>query len=440
MSFRKLFTSQLPLVIVLLLTTVIFLPMLYHWRDTGDFRPHTVYIDRILAGDNAVFYETPNFLYHLGILALHFIFPAMNITALVVIVSLAWYWLLAVAIYSVLSDVFIVHHGRDISRPYSIFIIIGTTLALLVITPITFLTPENQYFGYMTPYVYHNPTMIPLRPLSLILFVVGVWVFRKNTPPLHVWRGGRGVRSGLERGQGGEDDLTPPQPLPIPQGGAIVLTALLTLACILAKPSFVMIFLPALAIVTLWRLLFRQPIDWFLLIGGIVLPAVGLLGYQALTWTDGGMALVPFETFRLWDYHYDPNTSANLGLKLLLSLLFPMVIYGVYLPQARRDVLFNLAWLCALTGTIFSYLFIDTGDPVAGNLTWNGQIGVFVLYIAAVLFFLRHNHALFAGKIGALSWRFWLCWLIFGLHLVSGIMWYWLHLNGIWPDIIYGIW
>ncbi len=440
---RQRLISILPLLIVLILTTVIFLPMLYHWRDSGDFRPHTVYIDRILAGDTAVFYETPNFLYHLGILALHFIVPSVNITAWVVVVSLAWYTLLAIILYWLIKSL---THPTDRSWRHEV-VAIGTTLALLVITPITLLTPENQYFGYMTPYVYHNPTMIPLRPLSLILLAIGVWVFGyhptpspspyhregNSTPPRHVWRGGWGVRSSLEKDQKRAVTLAY-------KIGFTVFTALLTLACILAKPSFVMVFLPSLALVAAWRLLWRQPINWLVLMGGIVLPAVGLLGYQALTWTDGGMAISPFETFRLWDYHYDPQTSAQLGLKLLLSLLFPLVVYGTYFSQARRDLLLNLAWLCALAGTAFSYLFIDTGDPVAGNLTWNGQIGVLVVYVASTVFFLRQNQAIIAGKMTRIPWRFGLCLLIFGLHVISGIQWYVLHLNAVWPDIIYGAW
>lgn len=435
MPIQKRLSSILPLVTVLLLTTVIFLPVLYHWRDTGDFNPHTVYIDRILVGDNAVFYETPNFLYHLGILGLHAIFPAANITALVVIVSLAWYLLLAATVYRLSLRSLLISINEETNRfsvPLRLVsVAIITTLALLVATPITLLTPDNQYFGYMTPYVYHNPTMIPLRPLSLILFVISMWVFGKiisnpnseqhpsgnSVPPLYVWRGGWEV-----------------------QLLYILLTALLTLACILAKPSFVMILLPSLALATLWRMIFRKPIHWGLLLGGIVIPAVGLLGYQALTWTDGGMAFSPFEVFRLWDYHYDPNSSANLVLKLILSLLFPIVVYVAYFPRARRDLTLNLAWLCALAGTAFAYLFIDTGDPVAGNLTWNGQIGVFIIYIVSMLFLLRENRAFIAGEAAAFPRRLGISVFIFGLHLISGITWYWLHLTGIWPDIIYGIW
>jgi hypothetical protein len=153
-----------------------------------------------------------------------------------------------------------------------------------------------------------------------------------------------------------------------------------------------------------------------MLIFGIGIPAVALLGYQALTFTDGGLEIAPFMTFDLWAYHYNPLANTLLPLKFLLSIAFPLAVYLAYFPRARRDTAFNLAWLCVAVGMAWTYLFADSGDRVAGNLVWNGQSAVLILYVATLLFWLRENPWLNAGKLPRSYWRFALCALVFALH------------------------
>lgn len=391
--------------LLMTITAAIFLPVLLHWRSTGDFEPHTEYILRMMNGEAGIFNEVPNFLYHLLVVGMMWLLPGIALDSAIVLVCLALYGCLATGFFWLVRGILVPQTWRGEA------VVIWLAVTLMLITPVFLLTPNNAYFGYLTPYVYHNPTMMPLRPISLAVFVAAAEVYT----PLPAKRGG---------------------------GGATVMRILavagLTLASIFSKPAFVMILLPALAVMTPLQMLRRRPVDWWMLIFGIGIPAVGLLGYQGLTYTEGGIAWYPLRTFDLWALHYDPAANTQLPLKLVMSLLFPLVVYVLYFPRARRDILFNLAWLCFAAGAAYTYLLIDTGEPPAGNLTWNGQAGIFVLYTGAMLFWLRY---LTENRAASLSdWRFGVCTGVFGLHLVSGLLWYGIHLNAVWPDVIYTAW
>jgi hypothetical protein len=381
---------------VLILAGVLFLPVIQHWHDTGDFAVHSMYALRILESEPGVLNTIPNFLYHLSLILVLLVAPGLAAAQAVIIAAEAWYLLLAGIIFALI---------RPAIAPQSWpaeFVTIGLTLVLLLVAPLYFLTPENTYFGYLAPYVYHNPTMLPLRALALPVFFAAASVFTLKTPAHFSQR------------------IFP-----------ILAIAALTIACILAKPSFLMILLPALMLVTAIQLLRRQPVDGFMLLSGIVIPGGLLLAYQAATNTRGGLAFSPLTTVNLWAEEFNPLANQNVLLKILLSTAFPLSVYAAYFRQARGDVPFNLALLCAAIGAGFAYLLIDTGEPSAGNLVWNGQIGVFVLFIAAALFWLKQARR---------EIRFGVCGMILALHVLCGIAWYALNLSADYPAVLYKLW
>lgn len=380
-----------------LIGALLMLPMLLTWRTQGDYAVHLTYALRLMQGDATMFEAVPNVLYHVSGLLPYYAMPGLggvadalaygSVLHYGLLLAIAFIWLYALA-------------------PRAVWLLPLATIGLLLVAPLFFLTPENLYFGYQAPNVYHNPTMIPLRPTALLLFIAALAAF---TPPPSGWW--RWVR--------------------------IPLAALLTLACILAKPSYLMILLPALALVTLFRLLRRQPIDWWLLLGGIVLPAVAILGYQALIFTRGSIAWEPGRTFWEWSIHYDAGADDDLLLKLLLSIAFPLVVYALYWRTAWRNLMLNLAWLSFFAGVVYGYLLVDPGEIAAGNLIWNTQIGVFVLFAASLAFWL-------AQWRGWRNWRkllpFVVCGVVFGLHVLAGLHWYQLHLRTEFLELVYVWW
>ena len=385
---------------VMLIGSAVIAPMLYTWRTQGDYSVHLDYTLRLLGGDWAgVLPVVPNVLYHVSAFVPYYLSEGLGVVDALVIGNVPWYALLLLVTFLWLRR----YEGRAL-------LLVGlVSLALLIVAPLSFITPENLYFGYLTPNVYHNPTMIPLRPTSLLLFIAALASF--SQAPVGWWRWAR-----------------------------VPLVALLTVACILAKPSYLMILLPALALVTLFRIVRRQPIDWLLLLGGIVIPAGALLGVQALIFTRGAIAWEPGRTFWEWSLHYEPNANHALLLKWALSVAFPIAVYALYWRTAWRSLMLNLAWLCFVIGLAYAYLLVDTGEVAAGNLVWNAQIGTFVLFVASAAHWLRAWRVRSDWRDWRRLWSFVACSGFLLLHTVAGVHWYLLHLNSEFIDLIYIWW
>jgi len=404
------------LLALVLIVIVLYTAMYNHWHHIGDFIPHTRYIERIRDNDPEVFKELPNLLYHVSVLLPASLFPRRTLTDWIMPVCLAWSLLLVLLVWGQMRAA-LTQPSSDKARQAltmrgEVMAVILTLIAV-ILTPITLLTLENQYFGYLTPYVYHNPTMIPLRPIAFLLFIGAVSFASAEAS---IWRFFERRRE-----------------LQVP------LLAALTVASVLAKPNFVMVFIPALVIWLVLMRLMRRHVDIQPIIMGIIVPGVAFLAYQSMSYSGSGIAFQPFYTQWLFALHYDPQADLNLGLKLLMSLALPLIVTGLYWRQALQNPMLLLAWIATIGGLMLTYLFYDTGEPPAGNLVWSGQISVMVLYIAALLFFVRRHLWLNTGPTRDLL-RFSVCALVLELHVISGILWFGEHLANIWPDVIYTVW
>lgn len=404
------------LIALILIVIGLYGALFNHWHLTGDFVPHTVYMERIRDNDPNVFKELPNLLYHVSVLLPAVLFPQTALTDWIVPVCVAWVLLLGLLIWGQMRAA-LTDPSSDKSRqaptPRGEVIAVILTLSALVFTPIILLTPENQYFGYITPHVYHNPTMIPLRPIAFLIFIGAVSFASAEAYIARIFERYPDVR--------------------------VPLMAALTVASILAKPNFVMVFVPALVIWLVLLRLMRRFIYAQFVVMGIIVPGVAFLAYQAMSYSGSGMAFDPFYTQWLFALHYEPLANTLLPLKILMSLAFPLVVTLLYWRKVAQNPMMMLAWIATIGGLMLTYLFYDTGEPPAGNLTWSGQISVMILYLAAMLFFVRRHPWLNAGQPQDLR-RFVICTVVLALHVISGIVWYVEHLTGVWPDVIYTIW
>jgi hypothetical protein len=110
--------------------------------------------------------------------------------------------------------------------------------------------------------------------------------------------------------------------------------------------------------------------------------------------------------------------------KHFLSIVFPVAVLTLYWNKARRDAFIGLAWVVFLFGTSFELLVVELGDRVDhGNFYWTGEITLFVLFFASLHFWLRAME----GRLDFKSPRARIVWVIGALHLLSGMLWYWLH-------------
>ena len=256
---------------------------------------------------------------------------------------------------------------------------------LTVVAPLNQLTPASRefYFGYLFPNALHNPTIILLRPFALALFLGCAACLTARAAPSPARAAG---------------------------------LAWLTVLGALAKPSYLICLLPALA--ALW-LLEGRPTDWRWTVLALAVFLPGMLVALAQAWftltTDRmeptTIVLAPLKVV----FMHTKRDVAWVALKALLSVAFPIVVVASFRREALRDPVLRLAWLAFAAGAVYAYGLAETGARmIHGNFFWSGQAAIAVLFAASVRFVLAR-----AG--GGSPARTAVCAAVFLLHVASGI-------------------
>jgi hypothetical protein len=298
----------------------------------------------------------PHFLLQVLAVAVDFVLPGDMERALIITVLLAYAAIAATVFRAVLR------------QTSSTAVALTLTLALLLASSAAFLFPLDRhlYYGYIPANVLHSPSMVILRPLALVSFgyaTAALWP-----------KEGENARSWIA-------------------------CALLTLACALAKPSYTICILPALAVVAAKRAVSRARIDWKLVILGFLLPACAMLVFQysrtfgdsQITGTIPGAKHIVFSPLTVMKVR-----SSWLAVKLLLSLLFPLSVLAINFRRAKEDSALMLAWFLFAVGGGMAYLLAESGPRlVHGNLLWSAQIAIFILFVQSA----AHISAYFGGAL-----------------------------------------
>jgi hypothetical protein len=238
------------------------------------------------------------------------------------------------------------------------------------------------YFGYSGFALYHNPTLILLRPLAVLmwLFILKYSFSKINT------------------------------------GMGIFLGIIVVILSTLAKPSYIICILPAIGLVVLWRKIRGQSINWWFILFGLFVPAIIVLLWQYtlafMGSRDASVILAPFKVIS-WMSH-------KFVIKYLLSIIFPLSVSLIYLKRVIHDRAMVIAWVIFGIGSFYGYFLAEGGSSIySGNFLWSTQITLFILFFQSIIFFLSHKSI---GK-NNLSARI-ILWTVFGAQVVCGIIYY----------------
>jgi hypothetical protein len=208
----------------------------------------------------------------------------------------------------------------------------------------------------------------------------------------------------------------------------IFITAGITILGILAKPNFIITLLPALTLIFFFFIWRKKPVNYSRIIFGIVIPSLLLLSWQYIaTYTHESIitdkANIIFAPFLVYSREYD-----LLFLKFILSILFPLLVYVMNSPQAKKDLALNFSWLLFIFGAFYTYFFAETGERLQdANFGWSGDIANFVLFVNSLIFFLQQSKPLHTYQ-NNFSYKRFILWFAYSLHIISGIFWYYSHL------------
>lgn len=337
----------------------------------------------------------PHFLYHFILIALSRLLPIADAIQRLTVAALALGLLNYLAL-GIMCLNLIAPWLRSIRLPLRFILAIVVTLTLLLVGPINLLTwaSENLYRGYITSNSFHNPTIVLAKPFALAVFLFALSAFDTKS-------------------------ITP---------GKLIIYAVLALAGTLAKPSYAIAFIPALGLVTLFRLIQRKPINWSVLLT-VGLPVVGVLGWQYFFYhTEGvrGFDLAPLKVIGSF------SGTLGLGWSITLSFLFPIVVYLTQWRVARRDLAVNLAWVALLVALAYYLLIAERVGWEDGNFYWGVEVGLWILFIVS----LRLNvQVLLTNPRNSITFRMAMISLvIFALHVIGGMALYVVHLSPNWRD------
>lgn len=393
--------------VLLAVVAVIFLPVVrFVTGQDVDYGYHYEFIVHVLSGQSlASFLVTvPHFLYHLLVIVVSWLLPSIDILTATILVSLGCYGMLAGILFMCWC--------RWLGRPqrYSTVLLYGVlTIALMTIMPVNVFTPTNLYLGYIATSLYFNPTYVVLKPLAVLVFMTVVGAFEDDRPG-----GNQPLRRGLQ----------------------ITGCAVITLLCVLAKPNYIICLLPALVLVSVYRFVGRHHSDWLLIVNGVLLPAGLILFFQAILFgTAHSIVFAPLAVMQSV-VRINPAGSQGLVLKFGLSILFPLLVYVLHFKKAVRDPSLNLAWLTFGFGAAYMYLLGEGGSRLEHtNFFWSGHISLFIVFVISTVFFLREY------RPGRWSPSLVICLAAFGLHIISGLNWYHIHITTLgMHDVISGWW
>jgi hypothetical protein len=250
--------------------------------------------------------------------------------------------------------------------------------SLLIASHIFLLTvaDRNLYWGYFVPVMYTNPTQQLNKLFAL-------WIY--------LWYAARVLES------------PEPRVRDVPALGALCILSAL------AKPSFLIAFLPAAGLYGLRDLARRRWRHVSVLAGGVVLPSVAVLLWQARVANEGGGFAVHFAPFTLFD-------GWSTLYKLPLSLAFPIAVAFVARGVPAVKDRLGLLWLFVGFAMFYTLALVESGSRLPeGNFAWSAQTAVFLAYIesALCLLTLRADARL---RLTA--------WMVLGVHVTCGAFWY----------------
>jgi hypothetical protein len=292
----------------------------------------------------------PHFLYQILVAGLvrARLLPSFELAGIVVL--LLFYALTALMLYGLFYRSF--HRHPWLGNAPVLFALAAATM---LAQPVA-LYPRYQ-IGYFWPTHHDNPGSVLAKPFSIVVFGCAAWCLsRRKRLDWKLYAG----------------------------------CAVAVIAGALAKPSYLICLVPAAASLAAVRLLRRKRLSVIGLIACLFGPAALVLGWQYYLTYSGNVGTTLYRDEIIWaPLMVMRHHASYLGLKFLLSILFPLIVTVAHWRRARHDPGLLLAWATFLEGAFYAYTLAEKLRAFAGNFLWSGYAALFILYLASVIFWLR---------------------------------------------------
>jgi hypothetical protein len=262
-------------------------------------------------------------------------------------------------------------------------------LGLQVVGPITLATiwVKNFYWGYIYPAsTFHNPTIVILKPFALLSFALTLAALERSTMARLWWR--------------------------------LVGVCVAVILSALAKPNWLLCFLPGLVLTVLWDSRLRGRLSAWCVTGAVIVSGLSVLAWQyAFLYGQAEADQIIF-TPQKWLSIYGWLAP----LKLMLSIAFPVSVVVLFWNDLRNSLLLRLAWSTFGASLLVAYGFSETGQRAGDdNLGWSAQIALFVLFVASAVAMVGTLRTAAAARSRHLGFRSGIAVVIFILHVACGV-------------------
>ena len=303
----------------------------------SDIGSHILFVEPFFEGKIYI----PHPLWHIFVHSMNFITLNEKIAAAFVTALLVLFWLYIVqSIYTF----FIANEKKNIYLYIFLFIIfiIGPAYIPLV--------SKFIIAGTGGPNIWNNVTLITVKPFAILTVLFTILGLEKKYTPYYIF-------------------------------GTVSL-----LISIFAKPSFVITFLPALAVFMLIKKFYaKENLIYFATLSFI---SVGALAYQFLhTFGEGeGKSKIIISFLGVWS----PATSSVL-LSILLALLFPLFYFIFNLKDAKRNNYLILTWIITFISIAYAAFLAEDGPRFYhGNFFWSYMIALSLLYVFTLIDYIKY--------------------------------------------------
>jgi len=287
---------------------------------------------------------------------------------------------LSVMLVSVTLSIYFTRRYDSVSPCLSDFFSIA-----LVLVSMGIYDPWNiggLYHGIATPNVWHNPTLIFCRVFSLGVFIVLTRLLDRAAE--------RRLRI-----------------------GPFVLLAVFSFFSMWAKPSFLITFLPAAAVIVPYLLVRRRIRLEVAVLAGVAM-SVSLIPlwliYSKVSASSGSSGAIVFA------FNAAQSNLIRFPLDLVLSSAFPLfVVWNVARTRRRVSTGLSLAFVNYIFSMLIRFFVTESGDRMRhGNFGWSYSIALFFMFFAAVeeFYFTRRDDSRVVRLAGN---------ALFSWHLVSGM-------------------
>lgn len=267
----------------------------------------------------------------------------------------------------------------QLSNPKSYLVV----LMAIIVAPI-YIPAFNQYIllGQGSPNMWHNPTLLAVKPFALACIYTFVQYLRNNNRQ------------------------------------TLILCTILLVLSMFAKPSFAIAFLPSIWAFIILNKRFHSRFGRAA-VATCTIAFLSISIYQYIFFFHKGDSSVVFDFLGVWS-----QITPNVFVSIVLALGFPLSLFFMEPKKVITDDYLQLAWIMALVSITLFASFAESGMHYKdGNFAWSYGIALSVLYLFSIHYYV--------AKFSSFSTvKKYLLLLILMYQLAIGLFYSWKLLNG----------